>query len=123
MPDIRAERTREEVFAEVRDLLMSAFSLEAGEIAPDASFRDLDIDSMDFLDFLSDLGQRMDRRLSARDFAGVRTVGDLVGILTGEVKPSSLVLGIRNKDHEEASCSRRCCAHHPAAHCALRGDG
>ena len=55
---------------------------------------------MDFLDFLTDLGQRMDRRLSARDFAGVRTVGDLVGILTGEVKPSSLVLGIRNKDHE-----------------------
>ena len=53
-----------------------------------------------FLDFLTDLGQRMDRRLSARDFAGVRTVGDLVGILTGEVKPSSLVLGIRNKDHE-----------------------
>ena len=100
MPGIRAERTREEVFAEVRDLLMSAFSLEAGEIAPDASFRDLDIDSMDFLDFLTDLGQRMDRRLSARDFAGVRTVGDLVGILTGEVKPSSLVLGIRNKDHE-----------------------
>ena len=35
MPDIRAERTREEVFAEERDLHMRAFHLEDEEIETD----------------------------------------------------------------------------------------
>ena len=92
MADNAAE-TRQEVFAEVKGLLMKTFALSADEVTPDASLKELDIDSIDFLDLVADLEKNRKRRFAPRDFAGVRTVGNIVSILTGEVPPRGFAKG------------------------------
>jgi acyl carrier protein len=85
--------SRQEVFDEVKGLLVRTFALSAGEVTPDASLKELDIDSIDFLDLVADLEKNRKRRFAPRDFAGVRTVGNIVSILTGEVPPRGFAKG------------------------------
>lgn len=92
MADSSAE-SRQEVFAEVKGLLMRTFALSADEVTPEASLKELDIDSIDFLDLVADLEKNRKRRFAPRDFAGVRTVGNIVSILTGEVPPRGFAKG------------------------------
>ena len=75
---------RDEVMAEIRALLVKNFSISEEDITPDATLKSLDLDSIDFIDLISELERNRKLR-----FAGVRTIDNVVSILSGEAAPGS----------------------------------
>lgn len=71
-------KTREEIFAIVRDALVELFELDAQQVVPEARFEDLEIDSIDAVDLVDHLSRIFDRKVSPQEFRAVRTVQNLV---------------------------------------------
>jgi acyl carrier protein len=79
---------REDILAVIRD--------ELGRIAPDIDFdtvdpnepvqRAFDIDSMDFLNFITALDQRLGVAVPEADYAKVATIAGAVGYLLGRIE-------------------------------------
>ena len=84
---------RDEVMAEIRALLVKNFSISEEDITPDATLestlKSLDLDSIDFIDLISELERNRKLRFAPNDFAGVRTIDNVVSILSGEAAPGS----------------------------------
>jgi acyl carrier protein len=72
-------RTREEIYAHVRDTLVDLFEIDAARITPEANlYTDLDIDSIDAVDLVLKLKEYTGQKLVPQQFKHVRTVGDVV---------------------------------------------
>jgi len=72
-------RTREEIYAHVRDTLVDLFEIDATRITPEANlYTDLDIDSIDAVDLVLKLKEYTGQKLVPQQFKHVRTVGDVV---------------------------------------------
>ncbi len=70
---------RDEVFAELRDILVEMFEVEASSVEPTARlYEDLDIDSIDAVDLVVRLREITGKRVDPEDFKAVRTVDDVV---------------------------------------------
>ena len=80
---------RDEVIAEIRALLVKNFSISEENITPDATLKSLDLDSIDFIDLISELERNRKLRFAPNDFAGVQTIDNVVSILSGEAAPGS----------------------------------
>ena len=80
---------RDEVMAEIRALLVKNFSISEENITPDATLKSLDLDSLDFIDLISELERNRKLRFAPNDFAGVQTIDNVVSILSGEAAPGS----------------------------------
>ena len=80
---------RDEVMAEIRTLLVKNFSICEENITPDATLKSLDLDSIDFIDLISELERNRKLRFAPNDFAGVQTIDNVVSILSGEAAPGS----------------------------------
>lgn len=80
---------RDEVMAEIRTLLVKNFSISEENITPDATLKSLDLDSIDFIDLISELERNRKLRFAPNDFAGVQTIDNVVSILSGEAAPGS----------------------------------
>ena len=80
---------RDEVMAEIRALLVKNFSISEEDITPDATLKSLDLDSIDFIDLISELERNRKLMFAPNDFAGVRTIDNVVSILSGEAAPGS----------------------------------
>lgn len=73
---------REEIFLEVKSIIVKLFDTDPELIKPEASlFEDLDLDSIDAVDMVVQLQQRMGRKISPQDFRQVRTVQDIVDVV------------------------------------------
>ncbi len=71
--------SRNDIFAQVRKILVELFEIDADEIHPDARlYEDLDIDSIDAVDLVVELKQFTGRRVNPEDFKAVRSINDVV---------------------------------------------
>ena len=72
-------KTREEIFAHLRDTLVELFEIDAEKITPQANlYTDLDIDSIDAVDLVLKLKEYTGQKIQPQQFKHVRTVGDVV---------------------------------------------
>jgi acyl carrier protein len=75
--------TREEIFAQVKRLLVGQFELDPAAVTPGALlYDDLDIDSIDAVDLMVELKSFTGRKLSPETFKHIRTVDDVVSAIS-----------------------------------------
>lgn len=71
--------TKEELFLEIRAMMVKLFELEEEDITPQAQlFTDLDLDSIDAIDMVVQLQKRTGKKISPESFKTVKTVQDVV---------------------------------------------
>ena len=75
--------TEQQIFDELKRILVETFEIDPAAVVPEAKlYDDLDLDSIDAVDLLVKLRPFVgDRNISPSDFKQVRTVGDLVKVL------------------------------------------
>ena len=74
--------TRDEIFAEIRGILVKDFECPPEAVTPGARFReDLDFDSIDAVDLIVRLQNRTGIKVKAEDFQSIRTLGDVVDVI------------------------------------------
>lgn len=68
--------TKQEIFEEMKRLLISKFEIEESKIQLDTTIvDDLDLDSIDIIDLIIELDDNL--VVSSDDFIDVRTIGDI----------------------------------------------
>ena len=72
-------QSREEIFATLRDALVELFELDAERVTLEANlYQDLEIDSIDAVDLIDHIKRQTGKKIAAKEFKAVRTVGDVV---------------------------------------------
>jgi len=72
-------KSREEILAHLRVVLVELFELKPEQIVPEANlYTDLDIDSIDAVDLILKLKDFTGRKVQPQAFKHVRTVADVV---------------------------------------------
>jgi len=72
-------QTRDQIFAQLKSLLVELFEIPAEKIVPEAHlFKDLDIDSIDAIDLMMHLKELTGKKIQPEAFKHVRTVQDVV---------------------------------------------
>ena len=75
--------TNEQIFNEVRDVLVKDFECDPAAIKPEAHLvNDLDFDSIDAVDLVVRLQQRTGIKVVAEDFKSITTLGDVVDVIS-----------------------------------------
>ncbi|MBO7721512.1 MAG: acyl carrier protein [Kiritimatiellae bacterium] len=75
-------KTKEEILAAIRDVLVSEFECDAAKLTPEARlYEDLDLDSIDAVDLVVRLQQQTSLKVTAEDFKFIRTLGDVAGVI------------------------------------------
>ena len=75
-------KSREDILAHLRQVLVESFELEEDLIQEDADlYEDLDIDSIDAVDLMIGLKDLTGKKIDPEDFKKVRTVRDVVDAL------------------------------------------
>lgn len=76
------ELTEDQIFDELKDIMIKMFELEASDISKDALlYEDLDLDSIDAVDMVVEVQKRTGIKFKPEDFKQVRTVGDIVKVV------------------------------------------
>ena len=76
------KKSREEVFDIVYDILVKDFECSREDLKPETRlFEDLDLDSIDAVDFLVRLQKLTEKRVDPEDFKKIRTLNDLVNVI------------------------------------------
>ncbi len=71
--------SKDELFQEIKNLLVDRFELNAKHVVPAAHiYNDLDLDSIDAVDVLIFLQKKTGKKVKPEDFKTVRTVDDMV---------------------------------------------
>ena len=79
-------KTRDEVAQWVAGLLVKQFEVPRDAIVPDAHlFEDLDLDSIDAIDFMVTLEEKGDVRVEEEELRALRTFRDLVALVAGKL--------------------------------------
>jgi len=74
--------TRDEIFAQVRDLLAKSFEIDPALIKPEALlFQELELDSIDAIDMVVQLQEWTGRYVPEESLRGIRTVDDVVSLV------------------------------------------
>lgn len=75
--------TKEQIFNEVRDVLVKDFECDPAAIKPEAHLvNDLDFDSIDAVDLVVRLQQRTGIKVVTEDFKSIATLGDVVDVIS-----------------------------------------
>ena len=71
--------TREEVFEQVKSILVETLSVDEDKVTMEASFQeDLETDSLDLVELVMTMEEKFDVRISDEQAAEIKTVGDAV---------------------------------------------
>ncbi len=74
--------TKEEIYNELKNVLINSFMIEEEDIALDADlYTDLDFDSIDAIDLAAKIHSVTGKQLKPEQFKGVRTIGDAVNVI------------------------------------------
>lgn len=74
-----AKYTKEEIFAEVKNILIEELEVDEGAINLGANlFEDLDLDSIDAVDIAVRMQKFTSKKLSPEEFKKIRTINDIV---------------------------------------------
>ena len=72
----------EDLYTELKAILIDQFELDESSISPDADLYDeLELDSIDVVDLLVQLKQHTGKKMSPDDFKDVRTINDVISAL------------------------------------------
>ena len=75
--------TREEILKQIRDTMAEMFELDPARITLEARLMDdLDLDSIDAIDLAVKMQEMVGRRVDEAALRKVRTIGDVVEIIT-----------------------------------------
>jgi len=76
----------DEIFARLRDILVESFELDAEQVTREAQLReDLDLDSIDAIDFMVTLEEAGGLRVEEEELRGLRRFRDLVELVSGKL--------------------------------------
>jgi acyl carrier protein len=74
--------SKAEVYDRLREVLVGEFGLRAEQLGPEANLvKDLDLDSIDWIDMAVALEVRMGRELREAELASIRTIQDVVDVI------------------------------------------
>ena len=74
--------SKTEVYERLRDVLVTEFGLRAEQVGPQADLvKDLDLDSIDWIDMAVALEARIGSELQERELASIRTIQDVVDVI------------------------------------------
>ena len=75
--------TREEIFENVKDVLVEQLGVEQGEVTEEASFQeDLGADSLDLVELIMELEDQFEIKISDEDAQRIQTVGQAVDYIS-----------------------------------------
>ncbi|MCP8900135.1 acyl carrier protein [Gilvimarinus xylanilyticus] len=74
--------TKEEIYTELKNVLVQSFMIDADDISPEADlYADLDFDSIDAIDLAAKIHNVTGQQMKPEQFKGVRTIGDAVNVI------------------------------------------
>jgi acyl carrier protein len=74
--------SKAEVYDRLREVLVGEFGLRVEQLAPEAHLvKDLDLDSIDWIDMAVALEVRTGRELREQEMASIRTIQDVVDVI------------------------------------------
>ena len=75
--------SRDEIYTQVKNVLVEQLGIEAGDITEEASFQeDLDADSLDLVELIMELEDQFEIKISDEDAQGILTVGNAVDYIS-----------------------------------------
>ena len=75
--------SREEIYEQVKGVLVDQLGIEESEITQEASFQeDLDADSLDLVELIMELEDTFGVKISDEDAQGIQTVGQAVDYIS-----------------------------------------
>ena len=75
--------SREEIYEQVKTVLVEQLGIEESEITEEASFQeDLDADSLDLVELIMELEDQFGVKISDEDAQGIQTVGQAVDYIS-----------------------------------------
>ncbi len=78
--------TREEVFEQVKSILVETLSVDEEKVTPEARFQeDLETDSLDLVELVMTMEDKFGIKISDEEAAGIKTVGDAVDFVMGRL--------------------------------------
>lgn len=86
--------TKDELFSKVKEVLVETFELDEADVVPDASlYADLDLDSLDAIDLAVRLGSETGIKLKEEEMRSIRTVQDIVNVVSNALDQVKHVQG------------------------------
>lgn len=74
--------TKDEIYSELKTVLVKSFMIDEGDISLDADlYTDLDFDSIDAIDLAAKIHSVTGKQLKPEQFKEVRTIGDAVNVV------------------------------------------
>lgn len=70
------------LYEQVKQLLVTKFGVPAEQITPDSTFDELDLDSLDLVEFAMATQDEFGARISDEEAEGLKTVGEAVSLLS-----------------------------------------
>lgn len=84
MSTLNSAMSKEQLYDWMVDMLHEMFEIDKADITPQSNlYTDLDIDSIDAVDIVVKLNQLTGKRIQPDVFRSVRTVTDVVNVLSG----------------------------------------
>jgi acyl carrier protein len=84
---------RSELIKVVREVAREVLAVDPDAITENADFRqDLDVDSLELMDFVGNLEKRLGLDLDEEDFVEVATIGDALDVLAA-ASPKTVAVG------------------------------
>ena len=78
--------TGEEVFEQVKSILVETLSVDEDKVTLDARFQeDLETDSLDLVELVMTMEDKFGMKISDEEAAGIKTVGDAVDFVMGRL--------------------------------------
>jgi acyl carrier protein len=78
--------TGEEVFEQVKSILVETLSVDEEKVTLDARFQeDLETDSLDLVELVMTMEDKFGMKISDEEAAGIKTVGDAVDFVMGRL--------------------------------------
>ena len=78
--------TREEVFEQVKSILVETLSVDEDKVTPEARFQeDLETDSLDLVELVMTMEDKFGIKITDEEAASIKTVGDAVDFVMGRL--------------------------------------
>ncbi len=79
--------TKEEIFKQLKEVLVRDFELDEATVTMDAKIGvDVDLDSIDAIDMIAEMRRYVNCSFSADDYKAVRTLGDVVDVIYNKLQ-------------------------------------